>query len=236
MSKPSAQETGEQILALMRELIDKALAPVSEKLAALERTATPVPGPRGGMGPPGQDGAPGERGERGERGSDGRDAAAITVHPDIEPGRRYARGSFARCRNGFLTAFRDTEPFDYREHDFSKKSFDELGWMVIVDGVHESRQEWEGDDARVLLTEVTYSSGRKSVQRLQTKTPIYRGVWHKGDYLPGDMVTADGSIWHAPCEITPEDIAPAVNGTKWRLAVRKGLNGKSADNFVMRKP
>jgi hypothetical protein len=213
---------GESLLALMRESVQRAIAPLQERMAILEQQRA-LPGP---PGQPGQPGAPGAPGTSGTDGRDGRDALAVSVYPDIEPGRSYARGSFARCRNGLLTALRDTEAFDHRTNDFQRRSFDELGWMVVIDGVHEEEVEAE-DDGRFIIRTATYASGKKTVQRLQTRSPLYRGVWKARDYLPGDLVTADGSVWHTDVPISAEDIAPALPGCKWKLAVRKGMNGRS---------
>lgn len=73
---------GEQLAAITKEFLDKALGGVRAQIEALEAKVAAIPagpaGPAGPEGPAGKDGAPGpggERGERGEKGDPGQDGA-----------------------------------------------------------------------------------------------------------------------------------------------------------------
>lgn len=59
-----------------------------------------------------------------------------------------------------------------------------------------------------------------------------RGVWREGEYAKGDAVTWGGSLWIAQEATTekPED------GAAWRLAVKRGRNGKDGTALVKALP
>jgi hypothetical protein len=52
-----------------------------------------------------------------------------------------------------------------------------------------------------------------------------RGVWKEGTYQHGDAVTWAGSLWIAQRDT---DAKPDVADSGWRLAVKKGRDGKDA--------
>ena len=53
--------------------------------------------------------------------------------------------------------------------------------------------------------------------------PIYGGVYKAGHYSQGDSVTYGGSMWIAKCDT---DLAPGGGNDDWRLAVKRGRDGK----------
>lgn len=56
--------------------------------------------------------------------------------------------------------------------------------------------------------------------------PIYCGIFKEGDrYVPGDLVTWGGCLWHCDKETTEK---PGAEG--WTLAVKKGRDGKDGKN------
>jgi hypothetical protein len=58
--------------------------------------------------------------------------------------------------------------------------------------------------------------------RIQTKMTIFRGVHDPARiYLPGDMVTRGGSVWHCDTECKGP-----FNGDYWTLSAKKGRDGK----------
>jgi hypothetical protein len=53
----------------------------------------------------------------------------------------------------------------------------------------------------------------------------YAGVHESGkQYLRGELVTYDGSLWHAQKQTT----ATPGSGADWRLCVKRGRDGKDA--------
>ena len=63
------------------------------------------------------------------------------------------------------------------------------------------------------------------VIEFERKGVAYRGVWQASqDYRRGDLVTLNGSIWHANVETRAKPGA----GSDWTLAVKAGRDGKDA--------
>jgi len=145
-------------------------------------------------------------------GEPGRDAAHIEILPAIEEGKAYPRGSYAKHLGGLWRSFETTSGMK--------------GWECIVEGI--ARLEVEQDGERGLKAVAILSSGATSEKSLQLPAMIYRGVFSSGDYTPGDTVTWCGSLWH--CETQTSD-KPGEPGSKgWRLAVKKGRDGKDGTN------
>lgn len=61
--------------------------------------------------------------------------------------------------------------------------------------------------------------------RYQTAAPVYRGVFGDKTYLPGDLVTWAGSLWHANVETKNK---PGEGNADWTLAAKRGRDGKDA--------
>lgn len=172
-----------------------------------------IDGHHGKDGAAGRDGRDGERGDRGpvgrdgrdgQDGIDGRDAAQIEVLEAIVEGRSYARGTWAK-RDGGLWRFSGAE------------------WVCVVDGVKSIDVEQVGERTFRVLT--TYASAAKSQRDFNVPAIIDRGVWEAKAYDVGDCVTWDGSMWIA--KATATDLDKPGESSTWRLAVKRGRNGKS---------
>lgn len=145
-------------------------------------------------------------------GEPGRDAVHIEILPAIELGKAYPRGSYAKHLGGLWRSFELTTGMK--------------GWECIVEGIAALAVEQDGE--RGLKAVATLSSGLTSEKSLQLPVMIYRGVFSAGDYAPGDTVTWGGSLWH--CDESTSD-KPGEQGSKgWRLAVKKGRDGKDGTN------
>jgi hypothetical protein len=74
------------------------------------------------------------------------------------------------------------------------------------------------------LTRVWRAESAKVKELEQRPAVEYRGIWAAGEvYHKGDLVTRNGSIWHA--EIDSRGVAPG-EGAAWRLAVIRGRDGR----------
>jgi len=63
---------------------------------------------------------------------------------------------------------------------------------------------------------------RSGEQVIKIPTPIYRGVFVPGHlYERGDLVTVDGSMWHANSDTTARP-GEAATAADWTLAVKRG--------------
>ncbi len=57
---------------------------------------------------------------------------------------------------------------------------------------------------------------------------IYRGLWSRDQaYERGDCITSDGGIWHAETNTIAGIDRPGISKA-WKLAVKRGRDGKSA--------
>ena len=66
------------------------------------------------------------------------------------------------------------------------------------------------------------------VAELEARATLdYKGVWNpQTEYRRGDCVTRDGSIWH--CQRNDNTgMRPGSEGDGWRLAVKRGADGKN---------
>jgi hypothetical protein len=70
-----------------------------------------------------------------------------------------------------------------------------------------------------------------AVRTIQTAVVLDRGAWQPGRFQPGDGTTWKGSFWIAQRETIARPDAP---GSDWRLAVKKGRDGKDVVSPVGR--
>lgn len=56
---------------------------------------------------------------------------------------------------------------------------------------------------------------------------IYRGVWAPGKYDRGDVVTRDGSLWHA--DVNNIETRPGDKDSGWTLCAKRGRDGKDGE-------
>jgi len=229
---------GEEMVEIVRGYVDRATAPLLERIAALE-ARQPEKGEKGDPGAPGRDGqdgapgrdgidgaagAPGEKGEPGERGVDGadgkdgrdgidgkdgvgladavidRDGALVLTMTD---GRTKSLGTVVG-RDG-----RDGEPGSKGADGRDGLGFDDLDVVQSDDGLS-----------------LRFSRG-EVVKEFALPIIIDRGVFKEGGaYRKGNGVTWGGSFWIAQKD-APEG-KPDAPGSGWRLAVKRGQNGKDA--------
>lgn len=62
------------------------------------------------------------------------------------------------------------------------------------------------------------------LKRIETKGVEYKGVWQASqDYRRGDLVTFDGSVWHANATTRAK---PGSGSKAWTLAVKRGADAR----------
>lgn len=224
-----------------QELVARAVARVEESVARMVEAEVkgievvvpdPIPGKDGRDGIDGKDGLnglPGRDGQDGQDGRDGRDgvdgapgrdALALEILPALDAQRSYPRGTYAQHAGGLLRAVRATDPLD------AKPLLEECGWAVVVRGI--AGVDIVADaDGRSFALAINYTDGSTTQKEFKLATMLYRGVYAESqDYDIGDTVTEDGQTW-----IAVQASKGARPGTceAWKLAVRKGRNGKDAD-------
>lgn len=234
---------GKQMVDIVRSHVERATAPLLERIDALEKRELVSP-EKGDKGDPGKDGEPGPAGEvdmdavkalidaavaalppaeRGERGEPGQDGLPGEKGADGAPG---APGESGKDGIGLAGALIDraghlriraTDGTDY-----------DLGPVNGKDGE-------PGKDGRDGITptfidaefigrtlRLTFDGDRAC--EFQLATPEYCGVFKESEtYEPGDMVTWAGSTWH--CD-EPKGLKPGAPDSGWTLAVKAGRPGK----------
>lgn len=151
-------------------------------------------------------------------GEPGRDATAIDYRDGIDAAASYPRGTHALYRGGIVIAMRATDPLAKMSGDLTA-----AGWAIALNGVAEEAEEIS-EDGRTFKRVTIYTNGQSFERQFQTAAMIYQGVWKPGEYVRGDTVTRDGSVWHCEAPTTDEPgKSPA-----WRLAVKRGNHGRDA--------
>lgn len=182
-----------------------------------------APGEQGPVGPQGLKGDMGPQGEKGADGLDGKDALEIQVAPDIDPHRRYARGTYASFRGGLVRSVRPTDPLSSFDGDLALS-----GWQVITRGISDISVE-VGDDLRTITLSLSMTDGEKVVKKATIPTMVYRSIWNpETSYTQGDSVTYDGCVWvKRTFAGQPDDNKRPGESNSWQLAVRKGRDGRN---------
>lgn len=146
----------------------------------------------------------GKDGEAGNDGQPGRDALTIDVLPGIDVERSYPARTYASHKGGVWISRRQTKGMD--------------GWECIING--SSDITIDQVDERTYSVSVEMSDGTSHSKSVSIPAMIYKGVYKKeSEYVSGDSVTWDGSVWVAEKDITGR---PGESDTGWRLAVKKG--------------
>lgn len=195
---PSAEKGKDADPAETEEMVVKH---VERILAGWERPKNGIDGKDGASGADGKDGAPGKDGLDGRDGRNGLDAV-----------------KFFRDDKGHLIVVK------------SDGSTDDLGEYVGkdgapgkdgVDGVGFDDMSCEIRDDGVYLV---WEKG-ELVKEARIPIPMDRGIYKQGQtYRAGDGVTWGGSFWIAQEQTTEKP----DTGKGWRLAVKKGRDGKDA--------
>lgn len=208
MKQPEALSA---VLDLLDELTERTIA-AEARIAELE-ARKPEPGP------PGEKGEPGERGDKGEdgaNGSDGRDGAGIVDGFIDRDGHLIATLS-----NGTTKDFGEIIGKDGKDGEPGKDGRDGFGFDDMDACVL--------DDDRTI--EFSFRRGdEEKAFTFKWPTVLDRGPFrHERElpYEPGDGVTYAGQFYICN-EQTNDKPELSKDGKPWRLAVRKGRDGKDA--------
>lgn len=223
MGDPAGREMGRRILDAIRGFVARSYAPLAARVLQLEQKAAE---PRkDGASPPADDvqrmaeNIAAAAVAKLQLPRDGRDALELTVLPAIDEKRSYPRNTYARHRGGLWRAFEDTLGL--------------RGWECVVVGVHEVYIGQK--DERLFTLALSLSAGEPLIKEFVLPIVIDRGVYRpEQKYAKGDGVTFGGSFWIAQVDEPTEKPGIPAPGTptgatgEWRLAVKKGRDGKDA--------
>ena len=171
------------------------------------RALARVPGPAGEAGSEGKRGLQGERGDRGEKGEKGEPGKTGPAGADGQAGERGQKGEPGR-NAADLSLLQE-----YIDQRFER----------AIEGASVTTP----DGGRTLL----WSLGGK-VFHVKTAVVLDAGIWKEGAYSIGDGVTSGGSFWIAQVETT----AKPGKSDDWRLAVKRGADGRDARQEDKRAP
>ena len=162
--------------------------------------------------------ADGRDGRDGRDGAPGKDAAELTILAYIHPDRRYPLGTWTRHAGGVWRAIRDTDPLGEQDPVAA-------GWVPMIEGI--AGVEIQQLDERSFALQVRLSSGSVQQHAFKLASMIYRGVYlDTQEYDVGDNVTDDNQTWVA---VQPSKGVRPGTSEAWKLAARKGRNGKDAE-------
>lgn len=184
-------------------------------------------GERGDVGERGQDGAPGrdgERGEKGETGTPGRDGLDAVMFLRNSEGHLIATMSNGTTRNlGKVDGENGAPGRDGKDGKDGRDGFGFDDFDVIYDGKRTFTLKFaRAGDVREFVI---------SVPAL-----LDQGVFKVGQtYQAGDGVTWGGEYYIAQRETSAKPRTPEA-GDDWRLAVRRGRDGKDFDPNSPPKP
>jgi hypothetical protein len=188
------------------EAVAEALIPIAEQMIAdaVSKAVAELPPP--------EKGDPGERGEKGDAGDNGRDGA------DGADGRGVK--DLLIDREGQLVATMDDGEMKTLGPVMGKDGKDgEPG----RDGFDLDDFDCQPVDERTIKLMFTRGETVHSYE-LEFPVTIYRGVFKAGEmYARGDATTWGGSLWIAEKETAAKPDTPESG---WRLAVKKGRDGK----------
>lgn len=230
---------GEQMVEVVRSYVDDATAPLLKRIEAQDREIeelkkrAPERGEPGPAGENGQDGAAGKDGEPGEAGRDGADGKDGRDGEAGAPGERGVDGKNGADGVGLAGAMIDRD--GVLNLTLTNGEVKALGRVVGTDGQNGERgpagfalrdfdTEFRHDDKVLVLK----FDGGDTLETHEIFLPYVRdcGVWKEGvEYLQGDGVTWAGSFWTAQKTTAGKPDA----GEDWRLAVKRGRDGKSVE-------
>jgi hypothetical protein len=200
---------GEGIVELVRGYVEREVAPLkaeNESLKERLKVLEDRPEPEVIKGDPGEPGKDGRDGADGRDGSDGRGVKDLLIDRD---GELIATMDDGTTKSLGPVCGKDGLPGKDGRDGIALDSFE----AVVLD-----------DDRTI---ELKFASGDvERVASFKWPTIIDRGVYKAGDtYEPGDAATWGGSLWIAQRSTTDKPDGP---DSGWRLAVKKGRDGKDA--------
>ena len=201
-----AEALAAMLAPIIADEVGKAVEPLHAEIAEL-KARKPEPGPPGEKGEPG---APGEKGEPGADGQDGKDGLNGKDAAGIADVLKDNGELVVVLQDGTVrrTGIRDGEKGKDGRDGFNLEDFD----VEVVDE-RTFALKFQRDDA---------------VHKYEITIPamIDAGVYKEGlEYVRGDAVTWGGSLWVAQ---KATGAKPDTPDSGWRLAVKRGRDGKDA--------
>lgn len=178
-------------------------------------------GERGEKGQPGEKGEAGAQGERGEKGEPGAMGQKGERGEKGDVGPIGERGEKGAVGDEGARGPRGEKGLDGRD---GKDGRDGIGHAELREAVEATVRTHIADVLKLFSFDGRTLSFGEQTHRIPSI--VYRGIWSEGEsYELGDMVTFGGSLFH--CEVERTEQRPE-SGSDWRLAVKRGRDGKGA--------
>ena len=221
------------VAELVKGYVARHLGPIEARLQALESRPAPergekgdpgrdgIDGKDGAPGTDGKDGAPGADGRDGRDGADGLDGKSVT----LDEVRTYLDAELATWALAFERRAQDVLHRAIDRIPAPKDGRDGLAGRDGIDGFSLDDLRIEQCDERTLVLRFVRGDLIRE-HELRFGHPLDQGVFREGEvYQRGDGVTFGGSWW-----IAQKDAPAGKPGMSddWRLAVKKGRDGKDA--------
>lgn len=211
------------IAPVIVEQVEKAVGVFAARLTALEQRMATV---RDGVdGQPGERGEKGDKGDAGTAGHDGADGAPGPQGEKGDPGERGPEGPAGRDgRDGQpgvpgLQGEKGADGINGRDGADGKDGRDG------ADGLGFDDIEVEHDGERSFTLKFVRGERVKVFGAFTIPSVLDRGVYRPDrGYAKGDGVSWDGCFWIAQKDTSGEK--PGQGATAWRLAVKRGSDGK----------
>ena len=218
------------IAPVIREFVAGATKGFADRLAAIEVRA-PEKGDAGVAGKDGVPGAAGERGEKGEPGQVGKDGVPGAVGDRGEKGDAGVAGKDAdpALIERMVAAAVAKLPAAINGKDGPPGRDGQPGvpgrdGSPGSDGLGIEDAEIDYDGERTIIVRLSRGD-RVKESKIVLPIVIDRGVWQARAFERGDGVSWKGSFWIARRDTSA---SPAEGSRDWRLAVKRGRDGRDA--------
>lgn len=152
---------------------------------------------------------------QGPPGPPGRDGSFAAVTHWTE-GAKVARGACVQHRGGLWFANVDSTVAPDAPCS---------GYTLMLDGCEPVRVE--PDEHGYLWMVLLFASGREKKVPMGYRPEQYAGVYDaERDYMPGDLVTCEGSLWRARLVNRSRRPNTDAGGASWQLIVKRGKDGR----------
>lgn len=200
---------GEEVVGFVRDYLERELVPLKAENEDLKSRLAALEAREPEKGEKGDPGDPGKPGEKGEPGKDGRGVKELLIDRD---GALVATMDDGEMKNLGPVVGKDGAAGKDGAPGRDGFGFDDMDVVVLDDDRTIELSFRRGDDEKAFT--------------LKWPTVIDRGVYKDGqDYAAGDGVTWGGSFWIAQKDTSAKPDTPESG---WRLAVKKGRDGKDA--------
>ncbi|MDG4898051.1 hypothetical protein P9272_31405 [Mesorhizobium sp. WSM4976] len=141
------------------------------------------------------------------------------AYPSVERGNSANKDAFSRAYLAIKAYWEALIKDLFRKDGYHPDDRVTFDFVTSMQGEVMANFRWYSARCKALEDRVKQLEERPSVE--------YRGSWKADEkYRRGDLISHAGSVWH--CELAGSGIVPGEGAIGWRLAVKRGRDGKDA--------